>query len=525
MDKEELIIQLSSVIEKDALITEISEREYFSMDVFDIDQITDLVIQPKSKKEISEALKILSSTEYQVIPRGGGMSYTGGYTPSSERSVIIDTSLLNEVIEINIEDMYITVEAGCTWKKIYDVLKPMGLRLPFFGTNSGAMATVGGGLSNGALFFGTGTYGSAADNVLGMEIVIANGTLIKTGQNAFANAKPHHRTYGPDLTGLFCHDAGALGIKVQATFPLIYWPKAIDYLSFAYTNLEDAIAALSSISKSGLTEECYVLDPSSAGNLTDISNIEGAKSVLKVFGEQSNILKSISESMKMAFSGRNVIPEDAYSLHMVLANHSMETISQDLKYAKTLAREHNGISIPNTVPKATRADPFPPMNGILGHTGERWAALNAKVPHSDALKVNQEIIDLMERYKKRMDDCGVWYTLLNIGIQQHSYSIEPVLRWMDEWSELHKRTAEKSFLSKFEEPELNQPARELVYEIREEIVNYFASIGAASNQIGRAYNYLEYLHSPTKDLLLSIKKNVDPECKMNTGVLGIDENC
>ena len=120
------------------------------------------------------------------------------------------------------------------------------------------------------------------------------------------------------------------------------------------------------------------MDPSSAGNLTDISNIEGAKSVLKVFGEQSNILKSISESMKMAFSGRNVIPEDAYSLHMVLANHSMETISQDLKYAKTLAREHNGISIPNTVPKATRADPFPPMNGILGHKGERWAALNAK---------------------------------------------------------------------------------------------------------------------------------------------------
>ena len=81
------------------------------------------------------------------------------------------------------------------------------------------MATVGGGLSNGALFFGTGKYGSAADNVLGMEIIIADGTLIKTGQNAFANAKPHHRTYGPDTTGLFVR-CGSLGIKVQATFPI-----------------------------------------------------------------------------------------------------------------------------------------------------------------------------------------------------------------------------------------------------------------------------------------------------------------
>ncbi|GIS41308.1 MAG: hypothetical protein Ct9H90mP13_11540 [Pseudomonadota bacterium] len=43
------------------------------------------------------------------------------------------------------------------------------------------------------------------------------------------------------------------------------------------------------------------------------------------------------------------------------------------------------------------------MNGILGHAGERWAALNAKVPHSDALKVNQEFIRLMDRYKDRME--------------------------------------------------------------------------------------------------------------------------
>ena len=116
------------------------------------------------------------------------------------------------------------------------------------------------------------------------------------------------------------------------------------------------------------------------------------------------------------------------------------------------------------------------MNGILGHAGERWAALNAKVPHSDALKVNQEIIRLMDRYKDRMEACGVWYTLLNIGIQQHSYSIEPVLRWLDEWTELHKRTAESSFLSGFEEPKPNIEARELVYEIREEIIGYLLQL-------------------------------------------------
>ena len=156
MSSENIISELATVIGSDALITDPFEREYFSMDVFDIDQVADFVFQPRSKNEISIALKILSETDYQIIPRGGGMSYTGGYTPSTKRSVIVDTSLLNQILEINSEDMYITVEAGCTWKSIYQALKPMGMRLPFFGTNSGSMATVGGGLSNGALLFGTG---------------------------------------------------------------------------------------------------------------------------------------------------------------------------------------------------------------------------------------------------------------------------------------------------------------------------------------------------------------------------------
>ena len=58
----------------------------------------------------------------------------------------------------------------------------------------------------------------------------------------------------------------------------------------------------------------------------------------------------------------------------------------------------------------------------------------------------------------------------------------------------------------------------------EEIIGYFASIGAASNQIGRAYDYMGYLYKPSKDLLMNIKSNVDPKNKMNTGALGISED-
>ena len=96
--------------------------------------------------------------------------------------------------------------------QIYEALKPLGLRLPFFGTFSGRGATVGGGLSNGALFLGTARYGTSAEIVLGMQVVLADGSILHTGQTAISTAKrPFTRTFGPDTTGLFTHDAGALG--------------------------------------------------------------------------------------------------------------------------------------------------------------------------------------------------------------------------------------------------------------------------------------------------------------------------
>jgi len=76
MNSEEVISQLCDVIGTDSVITDNKEREYFSMDVFDTDEVADLVIQPSSKDQISDALRILSKSDYEIIPRGGGMSYT-----------------------------------------------------------------------------------------------------------------------------------------------------------------------------------------------------------------------------------------------------------------------------------------------------------------------------------------------------------------------------------------------------------------------------------------------------------------
>ncbi|MBL8631267.1 MAG: FAD-binding oxidoreductase, partial [Rhodospirillaceae bacterium] len=226
-----LVDQLKEILGPEAVITDQAEREYYSADVYAAGETIAAAIRPKDVPSLAKAIKAATSSGYAVIGRGGGMSYTSGYTPVRADTVTVDVGALNRIIEINEADMYITVEAGVTWKQIYEALKPKGLRLPFFGTFSGMVATVGGGLSQGSLFMGTARYGQGADIVLGLEVVLADGSVVTTGQGGFKNAKPFYRTYGPDLTGLFIHDGGAFGIKTKATLQLIRTPKSLGYSS------------------------------------------------------------------------------------------------------------------------------------------------------------------------------------------------------------------------------------------------------------------------------------------------------
>lgn len=102
------------------------------------------------------------------------------------------------------------------------------------------------------MFFGSARYGAAADNVLPLEVVLADGKLLRTGQSAIRNAAiPAYRLYGPDFAGMFLHDSGAIGVKAEATFRLIRTPAHTGFASFAFSSLATAAAALSEIARSG----------------------------------------------------------------------------------------------------------------------------------------------------------------------------------------------------------------------------------------------------------------------------------
>ena len=498
----------------------------YSSDVYSRGQVACAILRPRDRARCAAAIAELAASGYHIIPRGGGMSYTGGYLPSDDRTVIIDTAALDRIVEINATDMYITVEAGVTWKRIYEALAPLGLRLPFFGTFSGAVATVGGGLSNGALFLGTARYGTAADAVLGLEVALADGRVVVTGQRGFAQAeKPFYRTCGPDLTGLFLHDTGALGVKLLATLRLIEMPACTGHVSFVFDGMEAAGAALSAIARSGAAEDAYVFDPETTRkNLRSEGLIDDAGVLLKVIRSERGWLKGLQAGYKLLRAGREFLPVEAYSLHVTAAARSDAALHADLDHCRTLALQAGGKEIANSIPKAVRANLFPPPDAVLGADGDRWAALNAKVAHSDAARIMRASTDLLAPHQERMRAAGVWLSHLLIAIDNHAFSFEPVFHWHDEWLPIHVQHASAALKARCAPPARSDEARELVGELRAKLVQLFAELGAASNQLGKTYPYWSVLRPDTAALLEQLKLAVDPAGAMNPGALELPSN-
>jgi glycolate oxidase len=171
----DVVSKLADAIGHDFVITDAADREFYSTDVYNSRELPLAVVQPGSLSDMVEISKIASENTIAMVPRGGGASYTDAYLPDTAQSFLIDTSRMNRILEINEEDMYVTVEPGITWAEMTAALTAKGLRTPFWGPFSGLAATVGGSMSQNSVSLGSGLYGISADSVLSFEVVLPGG--------------------------------------------------------------------------------------------------------------------------------------------------------------------------------------------------------------------------------------------------------------------------------------------------------------------------------------------------------------
>ncbi|XP_033626292.1 probable D-lactate dehydrogenase, mitochondrial isoform X1 [Asterias rubens] len=207
--------------------------------------LPDVVVYPRTTQEVSEVAKICSQHKLPMVPFGTGTGLEGGIT-GMKGSVCIDMNHLDQIVSLHPEDFDVTVEPGVTRHDLNYHLRDAGLCFPI---DPGANASLCGMAATSASGTNAVRYGTMKENVLNLEVVLADGTIIDTagkGQRAKKSAA------GYNLTSLFVGSEGTLGVITKATLRLHGIPEAMVAAVCSFDSVQEAVDTVTQVMQCGV---------------------------------------------------------------------------------------------------------------------------------------------------------------------------------------------------------------------------------------------------------------------------------
>jgi len=198
-----------------------------------------LVARPREVGEVQATLRAAHAHGVTVVPRGAGSGVVGGAT-AGEGSVVLDLTGLDRILTVDPADELAVVEAGVVTADLDRAAQEHGLRYAP-DPASAELSTIGGNIATNAGGLRCVKYGVTRDAVLGLEVVLADGTLLSTGRRTAKGVA------GLDLTSLFVGSEGTLGVVVGATLRLRPLPEATFTAAAAFADVEAAARSCAAV--------------------------------------------------------------------------------------------------------------------------------------------------------------------------------------------------------------------------------------------------------------------------------------
>ena len=247
----------------------------------------DAVVLPRSAKSVSTILKFAHKHKIPVTPRGAGHGYVGGCVPI-HGGIALSTERMGRIIEINARDFVAVVQPAVNTAAFQNKCERRGLFYPP-DPASRANNSIGGNIATNAGGPRCLKYGVTRDYVLGLEVVLANGSICRLG------GRTHKNKTGFDLHRLFVGSEGLLGVITKATLKLIPQPPFRANLAVGFNSMNSAVRALQSIFAAGFlpcaAELADEFTLAAAAKRTGSKRLLGCKAhlIVELDGQESSV--------------------------------------------------------------------------------------------------------------------------------------------------------------------------------------------------------------------------------------------